>query len=204
MLIPNLFLQKPSKNSRSKDHQLALERRIELWHKGEFEELYFEGNTIQASLKRKFKQYMAKGDINSALNLLTNNIENGLLPLNKDTLSKLIQKYPRDKTASQDILLNGPLQNIYPVRFQSIDEEMIRRAAGRTKGGSGPSGMDADGWRRILASNHFETSISDLRKAFANVVQILCTGLLEECSRARECSGRRIFIFLLKKIGFAL
>ena len=84
-----------------------------------------EGETIQASLKtiqkpssiaeisKKFKQYMAKGDINSALNLLTNNMKSGVLPLNKDTLSKLIQKHPKGKTASQDILLNGPLQIIH-------------------------------------------------------------------------------------------
>ena len=38
---------------------------------------------------------MAKGNIISALNLLTNNMENGVLPLNKDTLSKLIQKHPK-------------------------------------------------------------------------------------------------------------
>ena len=66
-------------------------------------------------------------------------MENGVLPLNKDTISKLIQKHPKGKTASQDILLNGPLQNIYPVKFQSIDQKMIRKAAIRTKGGSGPS-----------------------------------------------------------------
>ena len=47
MLMPNLLLQKPSKTSKSKDHQLALERRLELWHKGEFEELYFKSKTIQ-------------------------------------------------------------------------------------------------------------------------------------------------------------
>ena len=39
MLMSNLLLQKPSKNCKSKDHQLALERCLELWHKGEFEEL---------------------------------------------------------------------------------------------------------------------------------------------------------------------
>ena len=109
---------------------------------------------------------MAKGNTNSALKLLTNNMENGILPLNKDTLSKLIQKHPKGKTASQDILLNDPLQNIHPVEFQSIDEEMIRKAAIRTKGGSGPSGMDADSWHRILASINFGISSSDLRKAF--------------------------------------
>ena len=39
--------------------------------------------------------------------------------------------------------------------------------------------MDANGWRRILSSNNFGTSSSDLRKAFANVVQTLCTDLID-------------------------
>ena len=81
-------------------------------------------------------------------------MENAILPLNKDTLSKLIQKHPEGKTTSQDILLNDPLQNIHPVKFQSIHEEMIRKAAIRTKGGTGPSDTDTDGWRRILAFNN--------------------------------------------------
>ena len=110
---------------------------------------------------------MTKGKINSALYLLTNNMENGVY---KDTLSKLIQKHPKGKMTSKDILLNGALQDIHPVKFQSIDEEMIRKAAIITKGGSGPSGMDADGWHRILASNNFGTSSIDLRKAFAKIV----------------------------------
>ena len=76
-------------------------------------------------------------------------MENGVLPLNKDTLSKLIQKHPKGKTTSQDILLNGPLQNIHPVKFQSVHEEMIRKAAIRTKGGTGPSDTDTDGWHRF-------------------------------------------------------
>ena len=119
MLKPNLLLQKPSKNSKLKDHQPALERCLEPWHKGEFEELCFECKTIQTSLKttqkpssvaeilEKFKQYMAKGNINSALNLLTNNMENEMLSLDKDTFSKLILKHLKGKTALQDILLNG-------------------------------------------------------------------------------------------------
>ena len=60
-----------------------------------------------------------------------------------------------------------------------MDEEIIRSPAIRTKGGSAPSGMDAYGCSRILACNNFETSSSDLRKAFANAVQKLCTGLVE-------------------------
>ena len=60
-----------------------------------------------------------------------------------------------------------------------INEELIRRATVKTKGGSGPSGMDTDGWRRILVSNSFGTANSALRKAFASVVKKLCTDLIE-------------------------
>ena len=130
MLMPNLLLQKPSKYCKSKFRQLALEQRLELWHKGESEELYFEGKTIQVSLKtmqkpssiaeisKNFKQYMAKDNVNSALNLLTKNIENKVLPLNNDKLSNLIPKHPKAKTASQEILLSSPLQNIHPDKFK--------------------------------------------------------------------------------------
>ena len=41
--MPNLLLQKPSKKSKSKDHTLALQRRMKLWESGEFAELVFEG-----------------------------------------------------------------------------------------------------------------------------------------------------------------
>ena len=45
---------------------------------------------------------MAKGNINSALKLLANNIENEVLPLNKDTLSKLSETFEgKLKTISQ-------------------------------------------------------------------------------------------------------
>ena len=56
---------------------------------------------------------------------------------------------------------------------------MIRKAAITTKGGSGHSNMDADSWRRILASDTLGISSSDLCNAFANVVQKLYTDIVE-------------------------
>ena len=105
-------------------------------------------------------------------------MKNGVLPLNKDTLSQLTQKHPKCKTATQKILLNGILQNIHSVKFQSIDEEMITKATIRTKAGSGPLRYGCR-WLTVLASNNFGSSSSDLRKAFANIVQKLCTYLAE-------------------------
>ena len=95
----------------------------------------------------------------------------GILPLDQKTISQLVLKHPQNSCASEDILINAPIEKVHPVRFESINEELIRRAAIKTKEGSGPSGMDADGWRRILASNSFGMANSDFRKAFANVVK---------------------------------
>ena len=47
MIMPSLLLQKPSKDSKSRDHLKALERRIELWQAANFKELNFEAKTIQ-------------------------------------------------------------------------------------------------------------------------------------------------------------
>ena len=68
--MPRLLLQKPSKISKSKEHQMFLEQRLDLWKNGEFEELLFGGETILklltsvqkpstiAEISRKFKQLM--------------------------------------------------------------------------------------------------------------------------------------------------
>ena len=56
-----------------------------------------------------------------------------------------------------------------------IDEEIIRKVAIKTKGGSEPLTMDADGCRRILCSNKFDDAKEDLRKTIANFVKKICT-----------------------------
>ena len=53
MIMRNLILQKPSKNSKAKDHLEALERRLESWTSGDLLELLKEAETIQKSLRSK-------------------------------------------------------------------------------------------------------------------------------------------------------
>ena len=106
-----------------------------------------------AQLSKEFLKLMSKGNINDA------------------TLNQLRQKHPDAKDVSQDILLEGEIPEVHPVIFEMIDEEMVKQAAIKTKGGSVPSGMDADGWRRTMASNHYGTVSSDLRKAFAEMIK---------------------------------
>ena len=46
-VMPTLLLQKPRKNSKSKDHLKSLERRFEIWKEGNISQIYEEGKTIQ-------------------------------------------------------------------------------------------------------------------------------------------------------------
>ena len=103
----------------------------------------------------------------------------GLPSTDQKTISQFALKHPQKSCASEDILINGPLEKVHPVPFESVNEEHIRRTAIKTKWGSGPSSMEADGWRRVLASNSFGTANSDLRKTFANVAKKLCTDVIE-------------------------
>ena len=73
MVMPSLLLQKPS---RSKDHNAALKRRMDLWENGDIKELMKESMTIQRNLKsvngiksieevsKQFVDKMSKGNIN--------------------------------------------------------------------------------------------------------------------------------------------
>ena len=74
------------------------------------------------------------------------------LPLTKETMTLLEQKHPDAKSLSDDMLLYGLKLRIHPVAYESIDSNMIYRASLHVKGGSGPSGLAADGWRGILTS----------------------------------------------------
>ena len=88
---------------------------------------------------------MRKGNVNAAINLLTENMRNGILPLNNETLNLLRLKHPDPKDAHESIMFSDVLERIHPVKFEVIEAEMIRKAAMKTRGVAGPSGLDADG-----------------------------------------------------------
>ena len=80
-----------------------------LWTSGEILELLHEGETIQkdlrpsntpstvAEISKKFTREMRKGNVTIAMKLLTDNMQNGILPLNQKTLNQLKQMHPQGK-----------------------------------------------------------------------------------------------------------
>ena len=81
------------------------------------------------------------------MELLTNNISNGMLPLDDMTLILLKQKYQASSEMNEEVLLRGEKPSAHSVIFEDIDKSMVKEAALKSKGGSGPSGLDAGGWR---------------------------------------------------------
>ena len=77
--------------------------------------------------------------MNGALKLLISNISNGILPLDDKTLSLVKQKHPASSELTEEVLLRGEKPSVHLVVFEDIDEDMVKEAALKTKGGSGPS-----------------------------------------------------------------
>ena len=185
VVMPGLLLQKSSRKSKSKDHLKSLRNRMKLWEAGKIMESLKETETIQkdlrvsntpssiAEMSKNFPRGMKKCNINSAMKLLADNMQNCILPLNDQTLHEVKQKHPHGKDAQPKVVLPNLPEKVYPIIFVSIDVESVKKEIFKTKGAAGPSGLDGDGWKRILTSNQFDNSSSDLSKTFAEAIKKL-------------------------------
>ena len=80
-------------------------------------------------------------------------MSNGILSLTEKTLKMLKQKHPEVNETlppPHEILLEGPKQPVQLIVHEDMGKPFILEAAMLTKGGSGPSGLDDDDWRKIL------------------------------------------------------
>ena len=201
MTMPQLLLQKPAKTSKSKDHVEALKRRLILWKNGDILELLRECKTIQARIKsttpsksteatsKKFATLMKQGNISAAVKLLTSNMSAGILPLNEETMKLLHEKHPDAEECSLDAIVEEQMPDVHPVVFEAIDEEAVREAAMRTRGGAGPSGMDADSCRHLLVSRNFGNCAVELRTEFAKMIRLICIEKVEVISSGVSTSS---------------
>ena len=99
-------------------------------------------------------------------------MSNRILPLNDKTLKMLKQKHPKANEPPKEVLLQGPTQPFHPIAYEDMDESLILKAGMLPKGGSGPSGHNADGWRKTLTLHSFVTASSELRKTFSLFVKV--------------------------------
>ena len=186
MVMPSVLLQKPSYKSTAKQHSLCLGRRLQLWAEGDFDALMRESRIIQKALvsshskqrdeqlSKNFAKLVFQGKINAALKMLDKNENGGVLHLSQDTVDSLKAKHPEARDADESVLIQGPKPFVDPVLFERIDESTIVKSAIRTKGSSGPSGLDSDAWRRMLISKNFGRYGAELQKTLASFAKKLC------------------------------
>lgn len=169
MLLPILVLQKPHRNSKSKDHIKCIETRMKKWSDGEIADLLAEGRTIQhnfiSSVKKTATQHLATtfaklmmgGKIRAALRLLSNHENGGPLSLDTTINSKSVreilhEKHPSGKPVNTSALIQNDPNNHGPLIYDQISGTLIRATALPTEGAAGPSNIDAHGWRRICTA----------------------------------------------------
>ena len=88
--------------------------------------------------------------------------------------------------------MQGPLTEVSPAYFYSIDENQIFKAANQTKGSGGPSQLDAKQWRRILCSNKFKGEGKELREELAIFARKIATEIIDLSSLEGYIAGRLI------------
>ena len=191
-----VVLQKPHAKSKSRDHIQCVQRRLELWKMGRFDDLVREGRTLQCRLNhslrsipdvqvaRVFSRLVIQGKVNAALRYVSDNANCGVLSLdavidnNGSTVKDLLRvKHPEQQPLCDEIFLNGPVNDLSHVIFDKIDGSAIRSAALRTQGAGGPSGVDSTAWKRLCCS--FQKQSAELCNALAGLARRICCDFVD-------------------------
>ena len=113
--------------------------------------------------------------VSAAVKLLSEHSDDGILPINEDTLKLLQENHPFAREPGEIEMLPGVIQQVHPLVFDQISGDTIQKATSRTEGGAGPSGMNADDWSRTLASNKYGQTSSECPEAIALFTKTLCS-----------------------------
>ena len=167
-------------------------RQLDLWIHCEFELLFLEAKALQDRLTKSkskheanefklFDKNMETGKVSNALRCLTEESKGGVLPINQKLGTKLVmdilvEKHPAPQTAKLDYVVKDPNLNTLPYHhsiFDRTNASEIRRSAMKTHGSHGPSGLDANEWRRILTA--FKSTSNDICKSLAKLTILIAT-----------------------------
>ena len=105
-----------------------------------------------------FDNHMHSGKLSNALQCLSNSNKSGVLNLNekigdKSVLDYLEEKHPAPEKNEKPLCHQSiRISNTCIPPLKKINAPSIRRAAMKTHDSHGPSGLDANEWRRILTT----------------------------------------------------
>ena len=182
MVLFPLVLQKPSAHSKSRDHVIAIERRLELFRAGDFQSLLREGRVIQSRLPSRegkarnilkaFTRLMLHGKVGKALRAIRDS-DVAPVPVTPEVVKELIKKHPSPATSSS--LLEGPVFPKIDCTFSHISANSVLKAAKTLTGSGGPSGADSDLWQHMLLSKKLGSASNELAQAISTFAIKLAT-----------------------------
>ena len=181
-----LVMQKPSSKSKAKENAAYLSSRLRLWSNGQVRELLEEGRVIQERLatklqkkqeskKKAFCRLMFLGKLSPAMKYISSEDETlGVHILDEKIKNILLEKHPKGREASEDILLPDNAADPLPVVFEEINADKVLKAALQLNGSGGPTLVDAEGWKRMLCSKSYGNVSTNLCHAVADLAKKLC------------------------------
>ena len=204
-LLPHLILQLPA-SRRAAAKRKAMVRRLAMWRAGHIKELVEEGRAIQERLQtnqkkvewqRGFIRLMLCGRSSAAMRLLRTGSSRGVLLLDEkvegNTVRSILrEKHPDPAPMNPDYIEDAPLprsQHGHAVLFESIDGDAIVKAAMKTQGSAGPSGLDANAWRHLLTGYRPSQKLAEV---IAGLTRRLCTEFVDPKSITAYSSSRLI------------
>jgi len=190
-----LLLQKPNGVTSTTEHMDVLKDRLELWSAGEVQELWLEGQCIQAHLPSTYKssrraapaandtefsRQLFAGKFRAAMDMLSTGHRSGVLKVgdiaNPQTGATvrdvLISKHPPSVDPPDDALLDKDEDIPRSVTFSGINGKLIKQTSREISGSAGPSGMDADDWKRLLTC--YGSASDKLCANLAAATRVLC------------------------------
>ena len=108
--------------------------------------------------------------------------------INDSSYEAIKSKHPPPADLNEKVMIKSEVPFADPILFENIDDETILKAALRTKGAAGPSGLDADGWRRILVSKNYGKRGNDLRSSIVIMTRKLCCERIDIDSNTNSTS----------------
>ena len=198
MVMPALLLQKCNPRMKTSEVKKCLERRIEMWKKGQIDELVNEGKVLQQravnlsrkdddEVARRFANLVFHGKMKEALRLLSSTSTRGCLSPdlvlpendNRTVFEELSRKHPKGRNIDPSALLpeNDHTVSFHPVIFESLDGLQIRNTISKMKGSAGPSGLDTDDWRQMCCS--FKDASNDLCNVLADTAKYIATSYVD-------------------------
>ena len=139
-----------------------------------------------AQITRSFTKLMFEGNTRAALQLFTGHDRGGVMNLNDPVDPSNPEFSVRDALRAKHPPAQPPLREclsstvytptVHPIVFDALDASVVRAAALRTVGATGPSGIDARGWRRLCTS--FRAASDELFSAIASFARRLCATFL--------------------------